>query len=440
MYVSFNTGANVYCLRLWGKRSPPFLQALHFSFAVGAFISPLLASPFIETTALVPPEHVPSSGPIIPGTTFISPEATTIDIATSNISVTIPALASTTNTTITSEDRQKRDDELDNVWNSTHEDNSSADDEFTSEPEMQHPAGTQVQNVYIIIGIVTILISFSFFYFFCTSPPKSQQKSRNDDADETYNDFKNTILFLMFIFYFLYVGAEIGFGGYIFSFAKLSKLHFDVSKASLLNAAFFGAIAIGRGLSICLAGVLSARMMLILDITGCILSALLLAIYGETIGVVLWVGTICLGLSMASLFPSGISWLESFCKVTGNMASVLIVGSALGEMSFPMLIGWMFRNDPSKEDGFAEPGPMGLMYVTLAASGLTAIIFVILQYLAKQQGVEYKPPPESQNAVSDMLQGVQEAFVMEELDSKKTVKQTTKKVIPKPLQIKKHRE
>ncbi|XP_070572016.1 major facilitator superfamily domain-containing protein 4A-like isoform X2 [Ptychodera flava] len=40
-------GGNVYCVNLWGKESGPYMQAIHFSFAVGAAIAPLIAGPFL---------------------------------------------------------------------------------------------------------------------------------------------------------------------------------------------------------------------------------------------------------------------------------------------------------------------------------------------------------------------------------------------------------
>lgn len=42
-----DTGASTLCLQLWGKDSGPYMQALHFSYAVGGFIAPLLVQAFI---------------------------------------------------------------------------------------------------------------------------------------------------------------------------------------------------------------------------------------------------------------------------------------------------------------------------------------------------------------------------------------------------------
>ncbi|XP_022252238.1 uncharacterized protein LOC106468196 isoform X2 [Limulus polyphemus] len=43
-----DTGGNVWCLDLWGKKSAPIMQALHFCFGLGAFIAPLVAEPFLS--------------------------------------------------------------------------------------------------------------------------------------------------------------------------------------------------------------------------------------------------------------------------------------------------------------------------------------------------------------------------------------------------------
>ncbi|XP_054159965.1 sodium-dependent glucose transporter 1-like [Oppia nitens] len=44
-----DTAGNVWLLHMWGKRSAPFMQALHFTFGLGAFIAPLIAEPFLST-------------------------------------------------------------------------------------------------------------------------------------------------------------------------------------------------------------------------------------------------------------------------------------------------------------------------------------------------------------------------------------------------------
>ncbi|XP_019628820.1 PREDICTED: sodium-dependent glucose transporter 1A-like isoform X2 [Branchiostoma belcheri] len=66
-----DTGGNVLCLNLWGQRSAPYMQALHFSFGMGAFIAPLLAKNFISlsssnSSVLINTTVQPSSQPAAP--------------------------------------------------------------------------------------------------------------------------------------------------------------------------------------------------------------------------------------------------------------------------------------------------------------------------------------------------------------------------------------
>lgn len=46
------TGGNMFCVRLWGRKNAPYLQTLHFAFAIGAFLAPILAKPFLSNESL----------------------------------------------------------------------------------------------------------------------------------------------------------------------------------------------------------------------------------------------------------------------------------------------------------------------------------------------------------------------------------------------------
>ncbi|XP_053384560.1 uncharacterized protein LOC123537019 [Mercenaria mercenaria] len=50
---ALDTGGNVFCIQLWGKKNPPYIQTLHFAFGIGAFVAPLLAKPFLSHGGVV---------------------------------------------------------------------------------------------------------------------------------------------------------------------------------------------------------------------------------------------------------------------------------------------------------------------------------------------------------------------------------------------------
>ncbi|KAM7282738.1 sodium-dependent glucose transporter 1C-like [Ixodes scapularis] len=50
-FGAFDTGANVWTMRLWPQNSNPALQVYHLSFGIGSLAAPLLAEPFLSTLA-----------------------------------------------------------------------------------------------------------------------------------------------------------------------------------------------------------------------------------------------------------------------------------------------------------------------------------------------------------------------------------------------------
>ena len=78
----FFRGGNAYCVRIWGKRSPPYIQAMHFAFGVGAFIAPLLSQPFLSDGPVSLLQSVDSVGRVNP----LSSETTNVLVNTINMS------------------------------------------------------------------------------------------------------------------------------------------------------------------------------------------------------------------------------------------------------------------------------------------------------------------------------------------------------------------
>ena len=163
----------------------------------------------------------------------------------------------------------------------------------------------------------------------------------------------------------VYVGTEVAFGGFVFAWAH-TQLGLSASRARLLNSAFWGALALGRLLAIGLATRFSPVAMLLADFAGCLLAAALLCVAPrceEGIGgdggdggdgdacaaglPLVWLATGLFGLAMASIFPTMLTYAERVMPVTGRVASLFVVGAALGEMLVPLLVATLFKLDPS---------------------------------------------------------------------------------------------
>lgn len=310
-----DTGGNVLILNTWGEQAGPHMQALHFSFAAGAFVSPIIAK------LLFGPD----------GNGSITPTNSTLPVTTEPISPDVHTM---------SRYIHSRSSTLKSMW------------------------------AYIVIGSFVFLVSLVFFFLFFRSS-FSRDKARTSSGKPLVAKHHMALVALLFFFFFGYVGAEVAYGSFIYTFAK-DYAHMDQSQAAGLNSLFWGAFAACRGLAIFFAACMYPGTMILLCLVGSTVSSLLLCLFSKE-KVALWVCTGLYGASMATTFPSGISWLEQYTTVTGHTAAVFVVGAALGEMVLPVLVGFLLGKFPDQ--------PL-LMYLSLITATFTSILFPVMYKLA----------------------------------------------------------
>ncbi len=143
------------------------------------------------------------------------------------------------------------------------------------------------------------------------------------------------------LFLFLYVGAEIGFGGWIFTYIIRLGLAQETT-AAYLTSAFWGSLTLGRLVSIPITTRLRPRTILLADVLGCLASVGIIIAWPDSLAAV-WIGTLGLGFSMASIFPVTISLAGRRMTITGAVTSLFFVGASLGSMTLPWLIGQFFN-------------------------------------------------------------------------------------------------
>lgn len=176
------------------------------------------------------------------------------------------------------------------------------------------------------------------------------------------------LVVLIGLFFFLYAGAESGFGGWVFTYAVALKLS-DETVAAYLTSTFWGALTLGRLLAIPLAARFQPRSMLLADLLGCLLS-LAIIILGSSSLPATWLGTFGLGLAMASIFPTTLVLAEQRMTITGRVTGWFFVGASIGSMTMPWLIGQLF-----------EPvGPHSATLVLLIDLLIAVALFAILAF------------------------------------------------------------
>jgi MFS transporter, FHS family, Na+ dependent glucose transporter 1 len=140
--------------------------------------------------------------------------------------------------------------------------------------------------------------------------------------------------------FFLYVGAEIGYGNWLYTYTLSLNLGTPLT-AAYLTSAFWGFFTLGRLAGIPISTRVQPLKILFIDILGCLISAGMI-ILGSSSSTALWLGTILLGLSMASFFATLMTFADSKLHISGQVTGLFLVGAGLGGMFLPWFIGQSF--------------------------------------------------------------------------------------------------
>ena len=207
---------------------------------------------------------------------------------------------------------------------------------------------------YWFIAALTIPMAVLVMRLPSPASPQSQQTSAAGKLDLRR-------VALIMLFFFLMVGVESSFGGWIYTYATAMKLG-SVSGAAYLTSLFWGALTVGRLLSIPIAARFSPRKILIGDITGALISISLILLFPLS-QIALWVGAFGMGFSLASQFPTTFSLAETQMSISGKVTGLFLIGASLGGMFTPWLIGQFF----------VPVGPRIAMLILLVGLTLTLI-------------------------------------------------------------------
>ena len=153
---------------------------------------------------------------------------------------------------------------------------------------------------------------------------------------------KYQLVVLVALLLCMYIGAEVSYGSWIFSYVVDMKLG-DESMGNYVTSMFWGALTAGRLICIPIAVRLRPRTVLLADLIGCFVSIGIALVWPTSLPAVM-LATVCIGLSMGSIYPTALTFAERRMKISGQVMSFFIVGGSAGGMIVPMLIGQMFKS------------------------------------------------------------------------------------------------
>jgi MFS transporter, FHS family, Na+ dependent glucose transporter 1 len=196
------------------------------------------------------------------------------------------------------------------------------------------------------------------------SSPNNPEK---DEIEQNPNSINVRLVVLMVLLFFIYVGVEGGFGGWIFTYATESNIASETG-ASYMNSIFWGALTLGRLLSVPLARRIAPSRLLVGNfLLGIFFLGLILLFPFNPMMV--WIVSAGLGLALSSVFPTLMALGESRMKISGKVTGYFFFGSSLGGMLIPMVLGQIFEYIGSYQ--------IMLALFVLTIAGLVVLISVI---------------------------------------------------------------
>jgi fucose permease len=201
------------------------------------------------------------------------------------------------------------------------------------------------------------------------------------------------LLGLMVAFFFLNASHFAGFTGWVYTYAIQLNLAGPES-AALLTSLFWGGLTIGRLLSIPISVRAKPRTILLVDLLG-VIAAFCIVLFWPARAAGIWAGTILMGLSQASIFPTMLSFAEKRMAINGKVTGYFFVGSSLGCMIVPWVCGQLFDLQ----------GPQAAMVLLLAVASLNLALFGgLMKYSKKLSAVSSQLSAEQElSAISSQL-------------------------------------
>lgn len=190
-------------------------------------------------------------------------------------------------------------------------------------------------------------------------PPLVRPRSEEHHPNQT-----SRLLLLLATFFFLYVGLEIGFAGWVHTYAE--EIEFGALAATWLTTTFWIGFTGGRLLSSAIGHRFRPKQVLTWA-CGASVAASVLLVAADGRAVPVWIGTALFGLATAPQFPVMLSYLERRIHVTGSATAWFVGGAGVGGLVFPWLIGRWF------DVSGAEALPWSILVLSLLTVGSFAV-------------------------------------------------------------------
>jgi MFS transporter, FHS family, Na+ dependent glucose transporter 1 len=194
--------------------------------------------------------------------------------------------------------------------------------------------------------------------------PHPSRAHGGETAQAARNPIPYALVISAMLFLFFYVGAEITFGGWVYTYAVTLNLT-SAAGAAYLTSVFWLAFTIGRLLSIPAATRFNSKQVILVALFSCLV-ILGLGILFSSSSAVLWIMAIGLGFCMAPIWPTGFTLAGQSINLTGRITGIILLGDSFGGMVLPTLVGKVIEGS----------GPRTMVYLIFGSLVLNLLAFV----------------------------------------------------------------
>ena len=142
---------------------------------------------------------------------------------------------------------------------------------------------------------------------------------------------------------FCIVGANVSFGGLLYTYAVISR-NWDTQTANMILTMFWTVFMVGRGLGIFVVRFVRTKVSLVILISIMVASMTLMVGFGHLTHTITWIAST--GMSLASSMQLGM-WLilgNEFFVISGRLVGLLMTSVYLGAAAIPAVMGYVFKN------------------------------------------------------------------------------------------------
>jgi MFS transporter, FHS family, Na+ dependent glucose transporter 1 len=238
---------------------------------------------------------------------------------------------------------------------------------------------------WVYVGLAAFAVLAGLRMITMAGSPRPDHPAESEPGAALAQPMPYSVVLAAALYLFFYVGAELAFGGWVFTYAVQLKLA-SAAQAAYLTSGFWLTFTIGRLLSVPLATHFTPRQVITAALLGGLFFMGLLGVFADSTAV-LWVAALGAGFCLAPIYASGFTLAVQGLKLTAGASGIILLGDSFGGMVLPWLVGQVL----------GAAGPRALVYLVLGSLTCDLLAFAGLlraraKFVTADARVRLKPP------------------------------------------------